>query len=228
MGILYLVSTPIGNLEDITIRAKDVLGKVDLILAEDTRKTSQMLRMLNVSFKKLISYYEENEFKRIPEVITYLKEGKDVCLVSNAGTPIISDPGYKLVKQAISEGIKISPIPGASALLSALVISGFPVNHFLFLGFLPKKESKKRKLFEKIIKADSKFLPTVVFYESPIRLLKTLELVAVVFGDLKLTVCREMTKKFEEIFFGNISEILVKLKDKGVKGEITVVFSRLK
>ncbi|MCG2685946.1 16S rRNA (cytidine(1402)-2'-O)-methyltransferase, partial [Candidatus Parcubacteria bacterium] len=147
MGTLYLVSTPIGNLKDITLRALEVLKSVDLVLCEDTRKTGFLLSHYKIK-NRLLSYFEHNEARRIPEVIAKLKEGQDTALVSNAGTPTISDPGFKLVRQCLAEGIRVCPIPGASAILAALVASGLPTDKFTFLGFLPRKKGPLAKLLQ--------------------------------------------------------------------------------
>jgi len=225
-GVLYLISTPIGNLDDITIRSKRILSELDIILAEDTRKTGKMLLSYGVQGKKMISYFEENEINRIPEVIELLSRGKKVGLVSNAGTPLISDPGFKLVKRAIKRGIRIIPVPGASALISALISSGFHPDHFIFLGFLPKKIGKKKKLFNEANKLSPKLIPTICFYEAPTRLIKTLKLVRGMFGDIEISVGREITKVHEEFLRGPISFVLPKLEKKGkLKGEITVVLN---
>lgn len=219
MASLYLVSTPIGNLNDISLRAKEILARTDIILAEDTRKTARMLKKLEINYHRLVSYYEENETKRIPEAINWLNQGKDVSLVSNSGTPLLSDPGYRLIKETINRGFRVIPIPGASALLSALVISGLPMNRFVFLGFLPKKEGKKRELFRGLEEAK-----TIVFYESPKRIIKSLRIIKEVVGNVSLALCRELTKIHEEAIRGNISQVLLELKkEKAIKGEITVV-----
>lgn len=224
-GKLYLVSTPIGNLNDITIRAKKVLTQVDLILAEDTRRTNQLLLRLGITNKRVVSYYQDNEAKRIPAIITWLQEGKSIALVSNAGTPLLADPGYKLVREVIGRGLAVEVIPGPSALLTALIISGFPPDHFIFLGFLPKRVGRKKKLLKQLLKIDHKLIPTVVFYEAPTRLLKTLAVIKELFGNVRLAVCRELTKKFEEVIRGRLDEVLVELERRGkIKGEITVVF----
>jgi len=224
-GKLYLISTPIGNLGDITIRAKKVLGQVDLILAEDTRKTNQLLSRLGITKKKLVSYYQENETKRIPVIVGWLQEGKNIGLVSNAGTPLLADPGYKLVREVAARGFPVEAIPGPSALLTALVVSGFPPDHFVFLGFLPKRAGRKKKLLSQLAKIDHKLIPTVVFYEAPTRLLKTLAIIKELFGNVRLAVCRELTKKFEEVIRGRLDQILLELEKKEkIKGEVTVVF----
>jgi len=225
-GILYLISTPIGNLDDITIRSKKILSELDVILAEDTRKTNQMLLSHGIKAKKMISYFEENEINRVPEVIELLNQGKKVGLVSNAGTPLISDPGFKLVKQAIKKGVKVVPIPGASALISALISSGFHSDHFIFLGFLPKKMGKKKKLLDEAAKLSSKLIPTICFYEAPSRLIKTLNLVKEIFGDIKISIGREMTKMHEEFIRGKIDDVLINLRKRDkLKGEVTVVLN---
>lgn len=225
MGKLYLVSTPIGNLKDITFRAKEILLKGDIILAEDTRKTGQMLLKLGQRKGKLVSYFQENEEKRIPQIITWLKQGKEICLVSNSGTPLLSDPGYKLVKEALRQGLTVIPLPGASALLAGLVASGFPIDRFVFLGFLPKRGGRKKKLLKEAVK--SKSIPVIVFYESPKRLIKTLEVIKELFSNPSLVIAKEMTKKFEEFIRGNLDQILLELKKrKKIKGEVTVILKQ--
>lgn len=222
MGKLFVVSTPIGNLEDITLRAKKVLAEVDLVACEDTRKTGMLLARLNLPKKELLSYYEENESKRIPEIIQLIKLGKNIALVSNAGTPTISDPGFKLVRECIAEGITIETIPGASSVLAALVASGLPTDKFLFLGYPPKKDSKRKKLLQSY-----KTVPvscTFIFYESPYRLLETLSDLMSVFGDIQIVLCRELTKVFEEIKRGKISDLLPYYKATKPQGEFTLLF----
>jgi len=239
MGILFLVSTPIGNLEDITLRALKTLFNVEVIACEDTRKLGQLLNLYKTSERftsisrlmdttctkkpNLISLYEENEIKRIPEIINYLREGKNVALVSNAGTPTISDPGYKLVRECIDENILVESIPGPSSVLTALTISGLPTDKFLFLGFLPKKQSKRLKLLKNYTLTP---IPcTLIFFESPFRLLKTLEELKELFGDIEIVICRELTKIYEEIRREKISVSInhfIKVKP---KGEFTLLFN---
>lgn len=219
---LYIVSTPIGNLQDITLRAIEILKNVDIIACEDTRKTGLLLQKLKIPRKgKLISYYEENEAKRIPQLINELKNGKSVALVSNAGTPTISDPGFKLVKECIVQKIKVIPIPGPSALLAALVASGLPTDKFLFLGYLPKKDLKRKKLLEKIKKIPFSF--TLIFFESPKRVIKLLKEIQLILGEIDLVLARELTKVFEEFLRGKPSELLKVLEKNPPKGEFTVL-----
>jgi len=221
---LYIVSTPIGNLQDITLRAIEVLKNVDIIACEDTRKTGLLLQKLKIYRKgKLVSYYEENEIKRIPQLIGVIKNGKSVALVSNAGTPTISDPGFKLVRECIAQNIKVIPIPGSSALLAALVASGFPTDKFLFLGYLPKKDLKRKKLFKKINKLP--FSCTLIFFESPKRVIKLLKEIRLIFGEINLVLARELTKVFEEFLRGKPSELLKLLEKNPPKGEITILFN---
>jgi 16S rRNA (cytidine1402-2'-O)-methyltransferase len=234
MGILYIVSTPIGNRQDITLRAVEVLFNVEVILCEDTRKTRNLLALYKTSDPigskfvkgwkgKLISYYEENEAKRTAQVIDWLKQGKKIALVSNAGTPLISDPGFKLVRECVRQGIEVSPIPGASALLAGLVVSGLPINNFMFLGFLPKKSGKKKHLFEELQAILSIKAMTIVFYESPYRIQKTIQLIKEYFPDSEMVIARELTKKFEELIRGTPSELLQQWQDKKIKGELVVM-----
>lgn len=218
---LFLISTPIGNLKDITPRAIEVLSSVDIITCEDTRKTGLLLKNLEVKNNpKLISYYEENEIGRIPQIISFLKLGKKVALVSNAGTPTISDPGFKLVRECIKEDIKIEAIPGASAILSALVLSGLPTDKFMFLGFLSKKEGKRKKALESL-----PLKTTIIFFESPFRLLKTLNELKNLFGDINIVICRELTKVFEEIRREKISDSISYFDKNKPRGEFTLCFN---
>ena len=202
-GILYLVATPIGNLEDITLRAINVLKEVDLIAAEDTRQTLKLLNHLNIS-KPLISYHRHNEEIKSDIIIEKLKKGENIALVSDAGTPVISDPGEEVVKEALNKNIKIIPIPGACALINALIASGLDTKEFTFYGFLStNKKLKKEKLEE--IKKENK---TSIIYEAPHKLLDTLKSIQEILGDRKLVIARELTKIHEEFIFGSATEIL--------------------
>jgi 16S rRNA (cytidine1402-2'-O)-methyltransferase len=217
-GILYLVSTPIGNLEDITLRALRVLKEVDVVAAEDTRHTGLLLKHYGIE-KRLESYHDFNKEKKAPTLIEELKSGRSIAVTSDAGTPGISDPCYLLVKLAIQENIKVVPVPGASAFLPALVISGLPTDRFAFEGFLPAKSGKRKKRLEELQKEKR----TLIFYESPHRLLKTLEDIANILGERKMVVARELTKKFEEIKRGTSSEIREYFEKNKVRGELVVV-----
>lgn len=220
--MLYIIATPIGNLGDITIRAMEVLEKVDYLLCEDTRNTGMLLTNLGIKNKpKLISFYDEVEEQKIPEVVKLLEDGKDVALVTDAGTPIISDPGWKLIKKCREKNIEYTSLPGASALINALVLSGMAAGRFSFLGFLPKKTGERIKVLEKYKQFDG----TKIVYESPFRLIKLIEEIILVNGkDIKISVCREMTKKFEEIVNGTAIEVLSVLSKKNIKGELVVIF----
>jgi len=218
MGILYIVSTPIGNLGDISLRAIETLQKVDLILAEDTRRTGILLKSLKIK-KNLLSFYEHNESARIPQVIDFLKKGQNLALVSDAGTPTISDPGFKLIREAITQGLKIESIPGASAALAALVVSGLPTDKFIFLGYLPKKQGKATKIIKQI--ADLDF--TIILFESPKRLLRNLKLLKDLLGNKSTVVARELTKLHEEYLRGDIEDIIEHFKKNPIKGEITLI-----
>ncbi|MCJ7507356.1 MAG: 16S rRNA (cytidine(1402)-2'-O)-methyltransferase [candidate division Zixibacteria bacterium] len=217
-GKLYLVSTPIGNLEDITLRALRILKEVDLIAAEDTRHTPNLLRHYQIK-NKLTSYHDFNEEKTTKELINLLKQGKSVALVSDAGTPGISDPAYLLVKSAIQENIEIIPIPGPTALISALVVSGLPTDRFVFEGFLPSKEGKRKRRLGEL--TDEK--RTIILYESPHRLLKSLHRLKESLGDRNVVLARELTKKFEEIKRGKISQLIDYFTQKKIKGEIVIL-----
>lgn len=217
-GVLYIVSTPIGNLEDITLRALKVLKDVDLIAAEDTRRTRKLLSRFDIHTPS-VSYFEHNELKRLDKFLSHVERGKDIALVSDAGTPGISDPAYRLIQEAIQREIPVIPIPGPSAAIAALSIAGLPTDSFAFVGFLPKKGGKRRKLLEKL--ADSMW--TSILYESPHRLMETLEDLLVACGDRQIAVTRELTKAFEEVIRGTISDVIDILKGKRIKGEITLV-----
>jgi 16S rRNA (cytidine1402-2'-O)-methyltransferase len=216
-GALYIVSTPIGNLDDITLRAIRVLGGVDLIAAEDTRTSRVLFDHLSIT-KPLISFYSYNEARRTPELIEKLAGGASIALVTDAGTPGISDPAYTLIRAAIDHGCMVIPIPGASAVLSALVASGLPMDRFVFEGFLPTKKGRKTK-FEQL-RTEPR---TIVIYESPFRIVKTVEEVHEYFGERRIAVVRELTKKFEETLRGTTSDVLNQLKKKTPRGEYVLV-----
>lgn len=229
MGKLYIVSTPIGNLEDITLRALRIIKESDLILAEDTRSTSNLLSHYQIPKKELVSFFEGNEERKISDVINQLVLGKNIALVSEAGTPLISDPGFKLVREAVRLGIAVEAIPGPTAFISALVVSGLPANACIFLGFLPKKENKIRDILSRIKEALTilKEVKTVVFYESPYRVIKTLKVLHEVYGDINIVVAREMTKIHEEIRREKITESLQYFSKVAPRGEFTILFSTL-
>lgn len=215
---LYVVSTPIGNLEDITMRALRVLREVDLIVCEDTRQTGILLRHYSIT-TRMVSFNDHNKRRRTPELLEALRQGKRLALASDAGTPAISDPGFYLVRAAVEQGYTVIPIPGASALLSALVASGLPCDHFLFEGFLPRRDGKKTRRLQALASQPR----TMVFFESSTRLSRTLQQMLYVFGDRQVVIARELTKKFEEFRRGRLSELIAGLPDRGLKGEITLV-----
>jgi 16S rRNA (cytidine1402-2'-O)-methyltransferase len=217
-GRLFVVGTPIGNLEDITFRALRTLREADLIACEDTRRTQQLLNHYEIK-TPTISYHEHNELTRAPELVLELEEGSHIALVSDAGMPVISDPGYRLVSLAVRHGIPVIPVPGASAFVAALAAAGLPVDRFRFLGFLPSRKGARRKALEGVREATK----TLVFYEAPHRLLEFLEDVREILGDPPVVVAREVTKVYEEFLRGSASELLRRLKKKPVKGEITVL-----
>jgi len=226
--MLYIVSTPIGNLEDITLRALKTLFSVDLIYCEDTRKTLFLLNHFKTpeqNIPLLLSFYEENELKRIPEVIEKLTGGANVALVTNAGTPTISDPGFKLIRECRQKGIKVVSVPGASAVTAALAVSGLPTDKFAFIGFLPNKSSKKLKLFNQILKSEKIISSTILFFESPFRLVKSLGDLKSVFGDIEIVICRELTKVFEEVAKEKISVFTQKYSQTAPKGEFVILFN---
>jgi 16S rRNA (cytidine1402-2'-O)-methyltransferase len=219
-GTLYIVSTPIGNREDITLRALRILKEVDLIAAEDTRHTSLLLRHFGIQ-TPLTSYFEGNELRKKEFILSKLKQGDQIALVSDAGTPGISDPGFRLIQTAIENQIPIVPIPGPSAVIAALSISGLPTDAFLFKGFLPHKSKRKRDLLKQLEDARE----TLIFYESPHRLSETLKDILDIFGDREMVLTRELTKIYEEVLRGKVSEIQSLIQDRKLRGEITLVIS---
>lgn len=217
-GKLYIVATPIGNLEDITLRAISTLKSVDLIAAEDTRHTKILLDRYGIS-KPTTSYFAHSKIQKAEYIISALKEGRSVAIVSDAGTPGISDPGYKIIRMAIDNGIAVVPIPGPSGLITALTASGKPTDAFTFEGFLSNKSGKRRNQLKKL-KDEGR---TAVIYESPHRILKTLEDILEVYGDIEIVLARELTKKFEEIRREKVSEALAHFKAGQPRGEFIVV-----
>ncbi|MBT8382160.1 MAG: 16S rRNA (cytidine(1402)-2'-O)-methyltransferase [Ignavibacteria bacterium] len=218
-GKLYIVSTPIGNLKDISLRAIETLNEVDFIICEDTRVTSILLKQYNI-IKQLFSFNAVSETKKIPAVIERLQRGQSYALVSDSGTPAISDPGVRLVSKAVKEGIEVITIPGATALISALTISGLPTDSFVFEGFLPQKKGRQKKLKEL-----SEEKRTVVLYESSHRIKKLIDELNVYFSKRFVVVCRELTKKFEETWRGYPTELKEHLDGKTIKGEFVVVIA---
>ncbi len=218
-GTLYIVATPIGNLEDITLRAVRILQTVDLIAAEDTRHTGKLLQHLQVKTPQ-ISYHEHNRTSRIPELLNHLQNGQAIALVSDAGMPAISDPGYELVKACIENGITVVPIPGASAAITALSAAGLPTDRFVFEGFLPPKGQQRRTQLE-FLQTEAR---TIIFYESPHRLRDTLQDLAEVWGgDRQIVLARELTKLYEEFWRGTITEAIAHYNQREPQGEYTLV-----
>jgi len=217
-GRLYVVGTPIGNLEDITLRALRILGEVEAIACEDTRQTVKLLNRFGLK-KPLISYFHPREGQRIPEIIRLLKEGRDVALVSDAGTPGISDPGFPLIREALKEGLAVIPVPGPSAVTAALSAAGLPTHRFLFLGFPPPKRTALGKLLEARAGEDA----TLVFYLPTRRLTEFLAAVITVLGDRRVVVARELTKIHEEFLRGAASELRASIGTRTLKGEATVL-----
>lgn len=217
---LYLVPTPIGNLEDITLRAINVLKSVDVVLAEDTRTSGNLLKHLGIS-KPMQSYHIHNEHQTVQKIIARILKGENMALVSDAGTPAVSDPGFLLVRECLKNGVEIECLPGPTAFVPALVNSGLPSDRFTFEGFLPHKKGRQTRLTE--LKEEER---TMIFYESPHRLLKSLEQFAEYFGgDRQASVSRELTKMFEETVRGTLTEIITYFTEKTIKGEIVIVVS---
>jgi 16S rRNA (cytidine1402-2'-O)-methyltransferase len=217
VGTLYVVGTPIGNLEDISLRALRILGEVDLIAAEDTRKTRKLLTHFKIA-TPLTSYHEHNELTRLDELLSTLQQ-KDVALVSEAGMPGLSDPGYELIKAAIARGIPVVPVPGPSALITALVVSGLPTDSFLYLGFLPRRQKERRQLLASVAGERR----TLVAFEAPHRLLSSLADLKDALGDRRIALARELTKLHEEVWRGSVSRALIHFEENTPRGEFTLV-----
>jgi 16S rRNA (cytidine1402-2'-O)-methyltransferase len=233
MGTLYLVPTPIGNLADITLRSLRTLFNVDIIACEDTRRTGLLLEKLLTEFSpnpedkrkpQLLSYYDQTELQRIPQIITLLKSGKNIALVSDAGTPAVSDPGFKLIRECIKEGLKVESLPGASSVLTALTVSGLPTDKFLFVGYPPHKPGHRAYFFQDIQSSLESIKSTIIFFEAPHKIKTTLNDVKRVFGDIDIVLCRELTKMYEEIRREKISVSLAHFKKTPPKGEFVILF----
>ena len=220
IGTLFIVSTPIGNLGDITFRAVSTLNSVSLIAAEDTRRSKVLLSRYTIN-TKMVSYFEHNKFQRISQIEGILNDGKDVAVITDAGTPAISDPAYKLVRKAIEIGSRVEAVPGPSAVLAALVSSGLPTDRFLFEGFLPPKKGRKKRI-EKLINIEG----TAVIYENSNRLKRTVKQLHEFLGDRPAVLCRELTKMYEEIIRGTLSSLLNILESKTFKGECVLLVSK--
>ncbi|MBL7084805.1 MAG: 16S rRNA (cytidine(1402)-2'-O)-methyltransferase [Candidatus Omnitrophica bacterium] len=216
--MLYIVSTPIGNLKDITLRALDTLKSCDLIAAEDTRHTRGLLAHYDIH-TPLTSYFEHNKFVKAPYLLRLLKEGKDIALVTDSGTPGISDPGYRLIQLAMQNKIPLTCIPGPTALINALVLSGLPAGRFIFEGYLPPKSGARQRRLKEI--ADEK--RTVIFYESPHRLIKSLQDIHKILGEREIVVLRELTKKFEELIRGSAVFLLEHFRKRSPRGEFVII-----
>ena len=219
-GKLYIVGTPIGNLEDITYRAVRTLKEVNLVASEDTRRSKILFNHYNIN-TPLVSYYEYNKYKRAPQLIKNLLEGKNLALISNAGTPGISDPGYFLIKIAIDNNLPVIPIPGTSSLITALSVSGLPTDRFIFEGFLPRKKAKRITYLKKLQNEKG----TLLFFESPYRIINTLKEMLTLWGNRDAVLAREMTKIYEEFIREKIIKIIQKLEGKKIRGEITLLVS---
>ncbi|MEQ2007806.1 MAG: 16S rRNA (cytidine(1402)-2'-O)-methyltransferase [Limisphaerales bacterium] len=217
-GTLYLVATPIGNLEDITLRALRTLRECDVIAAEDTRRTGQLLKHFEIS-QPMLSYFQFNEAKRSEEILERLKRGEKVALVTDAGTPGISDPGERVVRAAVAAGLRVESVPGPCALVAALTASGLPTDEFHFIGFLPHKSGQRRKALEAL----KTFAGTLALYESPYRIEKLLGELNEVFPDRTIVLARELTKKFEEFLRGKPAELLALVAKRSLKGEFVVL-----
>ena len=219
-GQLFVVGTPIGNLEDITLRAISTLQNVNLILAEDTRNSKKLLNAHNID-SKMISYHDHSSEKEIKKIIDLLLEGKDLALISDAGTPTISDPGYGLIRECIKNDITIIPIPGVSSITAAMSVSGLPSDSFTFIGFLPQKKGRLKKI-NQLQALDN----TIILFESPFRLEKTLNQLLEHLGNRAVVIGRELTKLYEEIIRGNLKDVIVHFSESKIKGEIVIMIGK--
>lgn len=238
MSTLYIVSTPIGNLQDITLRAIKTLFEVDVVACEDTRRAGVLLDTMSTVYHDLIrngtmrehrpqllSYYEQIELRRIPEILSLLQRGQKVALISDAGTPAISDPGFKLIRECIRSGIEIEAIPGPSSVITALTISGLPTDKFVFLGYPPHKSGHRKTFFENIKNAQGFIKSTIIIFAAPHKLVRNLEELKDVFGDIEVVLCRELTKAHEEVRREKISESLLHFEKTNPKGEFVLLFN---
>lgn len=238
MGTLYIVSTPIGNLQDITLRAIKTLFEVDVIVCEDTRRAGVLLDAMKGVYHdlvggggveknrpQLLSYYEQIELRRIPEILSLLQRGQKVSLISDAGTPAISDPGFKLIRECVRMGIKIEAIPGPSSVITALTVSGLPTDKFIFLGYPPNKLGHRKTFFENIKRSQEFIKSTVIIFVAPHKLLRNLEELKVAFDDIEIVLCRELTKVHEEIRREKITESLLHFQKTSPKGEFVLLFN---
>ncbi len=216
---LHVVATPVGNLEDVTLRALDALRECDVIACEDTRVTRRLLDRYEIRAKRLVSYHEHNEKERAPELAELAASGKSVALVTNAGTPLVSDPGYRLVQACLEKGVEVVPVPGASSVLAALVGSGLPTHRFTFLGYLPRKGGPRKRALQGVAEFDG----SIVIYEAPQRLASTLKDAAEVLGDRRACLAREVTKVHEEFVHGTLPELAQRYAEAPPKGECTLV-----
>ena len=219
-GQLFVIGTPIGNLEDITLRAISTLKNVDIILAEDTRNSKKLLNAHNID-TKMMSYHDHSSEKEIKKIVSLLLDGKELALISDAGTPTISDPGYGLIRDCIRNDIGIVPIPGVSSITAAISVSGLPSDSFTFVGFLPQKKGRLKKIKE-LKKLDN----TIILFESPFRLEKTLNQLLEHLGDRAVVVGRELTKLYEEVIRGNLSKVIMHFSKSKVKGEIVIMIGK--
>lgn len=217
-GKLYIVATPIGNLEDITLRAIRILKEVNLVAAEDTRRTKVLFNRYEIK-THLVSLHAHNEHKKVPAIVEKILNGMSVAYCCDAGTPGISDPGYLLIKRAIEKGVQVVPIPGPSAIITAISVSGLPTQSFVFLAFLPPKPSKRKDMLQKLINEPR----TMIFFESPRRLRESLEDVKKTLGNRRVVICLELTKVHERFIRGYLEDVLMSLKDCSLKGEVTVI-----
>ena len=220
LGKLFVVGTPIGNLADITYRAIDVLNNVEFIFAEDTRVSKKLLNHYSID-KKIYSYHDYSRDSEVINLINILLDGSNVALISDAGTPTISDPGYRLIRQCIKKGIDVIPIPGPSAVTAALSVAGLPSDSFTFIGFLPQKKGRVKKI-EQLNDIEN----TIIVFESPHRILKTLNQFLEILGNRQVVIGRELTKLYEEIIRGNLKEIIQRISDKSLKGEIVIMIGK--
>ena len=219
-GKLFVVGTPIGNLADITYRAVDTLNSVDFIFAEDTRVSKKLLNHYKID-KKIYSYHDHSKDSEVEKLTNLLESGNDVALISDAGTPTVSDPGYRLIRECVKKGVDIVPIPGPSALTAALSVAGLPSDSFTFVGFLPQKKGRIKK-----IEQLSEINNTIILFESPHRLLKTLNQLFEILGNRQVAIGRELTKLYEEIIRGNLKDVIQEFSKKSVKGEIVIMIGK--